>query len=295
MQWEKNNHKESSPFFYEGDNDLMNIEVRLLLEAIYLRYGYDFRHYSKAHLKRRISHRLSISHIKTISQLQDKILWDRQFFFEFLEDLSINVTEMFRDPECFLEFRKSIIPVLSTYAFIKIWIAGCATGEEVYSLAILLEEENLLNRTQIYATDFNKNVLNAARQGIYSNQNMDLYSRNYKKAGGKKELSDYYTSKYGSVIFDKSLIKRIVFADHNLVTDSVFSEVHLISCRNVLIYFEKKLQNHVIGLFHKSLSNKGFLCLGTKESLRFTNYEDKFTTIDEKAKIYRKKPIYSKK
>ena len=295
MQQGKSNLTDLAIAYNEGNNDLRNIEIKLLLDAIYLRYGYDFRHYSKAHIKRRINHRLNISNIRTISQLQDKILWDRNFFFEFLADLSINVTEMFRDPETYLEFRKQVIPILSTYAFLKIWVAGCSTGEEVYSLAILLDEEKLLSRTQIYATDFNKNVLNIARQGIYSEQDMDLYVRNYKKAGGRKDLSDYFTSKYGSVIFDKSLSKRIVFADHNLVTDSDFSEVNLISCRNVLIYFEKKLQNHVVGLFHKSLSNKGFLFLGTKESLRFTDYENSFISIDEKAKIYRKKPVYSKK
>ncbi|WP_372934353.1 CheR family methyltransferase [Mariniphaga sediminis] len=269
-------------------NDTQNIELDLLLQAVFLKYGYDFRNYSKAHLKRRINQRLNISNLETISELQNKILWDKEFFRLFLKDLSINVTEMFRDPDFYAAFREKVVSVLKTYAHIKVWHAGCATGEEVYSLAIILKEENLLARTQIYATDINKSVLETAKQGIYSKKEMELYERNYKEAGGKGELSDYYTSKYGSVLFDKSLSKNIVFADHNLVTDGVFAEVHLIFCRNVLIYFDKLLQNKVLGLFSDSLAKRGFLCLGTKESLKFTDYENKFQAVDKKMRIYKK-------
>jgi chemotaxis protein methyltransferase CheR len=195
---------------------------------------------------------------------------------------------MFRDPELYKAFRSKIIPELSTYAHIKIWHAGCSTGEEVYSLAIILKEENILHKTQIYATDFNLRVLELAKQGIYSKKDMDLYSRNYIESGGKGQLSDHYTSKYGSVLFDKTLAKNIVFADHNLVTDGVFAEVHLIFCRNVLIYFNKTLQNRVLGLFNNSLTKRGILCLGTKESLRFTDFENNFDILDKKNKIYKK-------
>jgi chemotaxis protein methyltransferase CheR len=198
---------------------------------------------------------------------------------------------MFRDPEFYLAFRNKVIPDLSTYAHIKVWHAGCSTGEEVYSLAIVLKEENLLSRTRIYATDINKNVLEIAKQGIYSSKEMDLYSKNYEKAGGKGKLSDYCTAKYGSVIFDKSLSKNVVFADHNLVTDSVFAEVNLVFCRNVLIYFDKELQNKVLKLFSNSLIKRGFLCLGTKESLQFSDWESSYEVIDKKMKIFKKAQI----
>lgn len=277
---------------YSQDNtDIQDIEINLLLQAINLKYGYDFRNYSKTHLKRRILNRLATSNLTTISEMQNRILWDREFYSAFLQDLSINVTEMFRDPEFYSKFRKKIVPDLSTYAHIKIWHAGCSSGEEVYSLAIILKEEGILNKTQIYATDFNKRVLELAKQGIYNKKDIDLYSRNYSEAGGKGELSDYYTSKYGSVLFDKSLSKNIVFADHNLVTDGVFAEVHLVFCRNVLIYFDKTLQNRVLGLFANSLNKRGILCLGTKESLRFSDYENSFEILDKKYKIYKKAQI----
>jgi chemotaxis protein methyltransferase CheR len=272
------------------ETEIQDIELNLLLQAIYMKYGYDFRNYSKAHLKRRIHQRLKLSGLKTITEMQKLILWDTDFYKIFLKDLSINVTEMFRDPDFYAAFREKVIPDLRTYAHIKVWHAGCSTGEEVYSLAIVLKEENLLEKTQIYATDFNKNVLEVAKQGIYSKKEIDLYAQNYKQAGGKNELSDYYTSKYGSVLFDKSLSKNIVFADHNLVTDGVFAEVNLVFCRNVLIYFDKKLQNKVLRLFSESLTKRGFLCLGTKESLRFTDFDNKYSVIDNKMKIYKKLP-----
>lgn len=277
--------------YNQENTDIQDIEIKLLLQAVYLKYGYDFSNYTKTHLKRRIINRLVLSELNTITEMQNKILWDKEFYSVFLQDLSINVTEMFRDPEFYLKFRKKIIPELSTYAHIKIWHAGCSSGEEVYSLAIILKEENILHKTQIYATDFNKRVLEQAKQGIYSKKEMELYSRNYIESGGKGLLSDYYTSKYGSVLFDKSLSKNIVFADHNLVTDGVFAEVHLVFCRNVLIYFDKTLQNRVLGLFTNSLTKRGILCLGTKESLRFSDYENNFEILDKKNRIYKKAQI----
>ncbi len=267
------------------------IEMNLLLQAVYLKYGYDFRHYSRAHLKRRIHQRLKLSGLKTVSELQNKVLWDKDYYHIFLQDLSINVTEMFRDPEFYMVFRNKVIPDLSTYPHIKVWHAGCSSGEEVYSLAIILKEANLLSRTRIYATDINKSVLEVARQGIYSNKDMELYTENYIKSGGQGKLSDYYTSKYGSVIFDKSLSKNVVFADHNLVTDGVFAEVNLVFCRNVLIYFDKELQDKVLSLFNNSIIKRGFLCLGTKESVQFSDIAENYEVIDKKMKIYKKARI----
>ncbi len=271
----------------EMDNT-QDIELQLLLQAVFMKYGYDFRNYSKAHLKRRVLQRLKLSDLETISELQNRVLWDEDFYQTFLRDLSINVTEMFRDPEFYADFRKKVVPDLHTYAHIKIWQAGCSTGEEVYSLAILLQEENLLEKTRIYATDFNKHVLEKAKQGIYPKKEMDLYSKNYMDSGGKAKLSDYYISKYGSVKFDQSLSKNIVFADHNLVTDGVFAEVNLVFCRNVLIYFNKTLQDHVLKLFFDSLAKRGFLCLGSKENLKFTALENEFAMVGKQSKIFKK-------
>lgn len=275
--------------YNESNTDLFNIELQLLLEAIFLRYGYDFRNYSKAHIKRRVLHRLGTSQLSTVTQLLDKVLRDRDFFREFLDDLSINVTEMFRDPEFYKSLRENIIPKLQTYAYFKIWHAGCSTGEEAYSLAILLKEEGLLDRCQVYATDFNQKVLEIAKEGVYHKDDIEQYERNYLLSGGKNKLSDYYKTMYGSVMFNKELSSRIVFADHNLVTDSVFADVHLILCRNVMIYFEKNLQENVLNLFYESLVPSGILCLGTKESIKFTRFEKLFETIDEKQKIFKKK------
>ena len=277
--------------YNELNADLLNIELQLLFEAIFLKYGYDFREYNKAHIKRRVLQRLAISQISTVTELQNLILRNKEFFREFLNDLSINVTEMFRDPDFYKSFRERIVPKLQTYTFFKVWHAGCSTGEEVYSLAILMQEEGLLDRCRVYATDFNRKVLEIAREGVYQKADMEEYERNYTLSGGKKKLSDYYKSMYGSVILDKDLSNRFVFADHNLVTDSVFAEVHLILCRNVLIYFDKKLQDKVLKLFHESLAPSGILCLGTKESIKYTLVENLFEVVDEKQKIYKKKII----
>ena len=275
--------------YNESNTDLLNIEMQLLMEAIFLRYGYDFRNYSKAHIRRRVLHHLSMSLIPNVTLLQERILRDRNFFNNFLDDLSINVTEMFRDPEFYKSLKTNIIPKLKTYAYFKVWHAGCATGEEVYSIAILLKEEGLLDRCQIYATDFNRKVLEIAKEGVYQKSEIEQYEKIYVLSGGEGKLSDYYKSRYGSVIFEKSLSSKVVFADHNLVTDNVFAEDNLILCRNVLIYFEKSLQDQVIGLFYKSLVSGGILCLGTKESIKFSGYEKLFDVVDEKQKIYKKK------
>ncbi len=275
--------------YNESNADLLNIEMQLLMEAIFLRYGYDFRNYSKAHIRRRVLHHLSMSLVPNVTMLQDRILRDRDFFSKFLDDLSINVTEMFRDPDFYKSLKNSIIPKLKTYAYFKVWHAGCSTGEEVYSIAILLKEEGLLDRCQIYATDFNRKVLETAKEGVYQKSEIEQYDKNYILSGGSGKLSDYYKSRYGSVIFDKNLSSRVVFADHNLVTDNVFAEVNMILCRNVLIYFEKNLQDRVIGLFYKSLVPGGILCLGTKESIKFSGYENLFEVVDEKQKIYKRK------
>ncbi|MGQ1908367.1 CheR family methyltransferase [Marinifilum sp. RC60d5] len=270
------------------DSDIIDVEIHLFLEAMYQQYSYDFRNYSKAHIKRRLMHRLAIGNFSSISQMQEKLLRDRNFFIDLLADLSINVTEMFRDPDFYKSFRENVIPTLKTHPFIKVWHAGCSTGEEVYSLAILLQEEGLLDRCQIYATDFNRKVLEVAKSGIYNTQDLDKFQQNYIKSGGKKDLSDYYTLKYGSIKLDQNLSKKVVFADHNLVTDHVFAEVNLILCRNVLIYFNRELQNNVINLFYDSLLHSGYLCLGTKESLKFTAYDKLFSATDSKQKIFKK-------
>lgn len=264
------------------------IEIELLLHAIYLKYGYDFRNYAKASIKRRIQHTLSSSGMELISEMQHRVLYDKQFFERLLLDFSINVTEMFRDPIFYKAFRKQVIPVLKMQPFIKVWHAGCATGEEVYSVAILLKEEGLLGKAQVYATDLNEEVIKKAKEGIYPIEKMKQYTGNYKKAGGLASFADYYTARYDSAIMDSSLKENIVFATHNLVTDSVFAEMDLIVCRNVLIYFNRQLQNRVLRLFRDSLCEGGLLCLGSKESIRFSQISDDFEDVAKREKIYRK-------
>lgn len=266
----------------------IDIELRLLIEAIYLKYSYDFRDYSGASIKRRVNHALRQFDCKTISVLQDRVLHDAAAFMQLLQFLTIPVSEMFRDPSHFLAIRREVVPVLKTYPSIKVWIAGCSTGEEVYSTAILLREEGLLERTIIYATDINPTSLEKAKQGIFSLENVRAYTENYQKAGGQRAFSDYYTAAYDYAIFDKSLRENVTFADHSLATDSVFSETQLISCRNVLIYFNKKLQDRAFGLFHESLCHRGFLVLGSKETLDFSSYSGDFESLVKQERIYRK-------
>jgi chemotaxis protein methyltransferase CheR len=268
-----------------------NIEIQLLLQAIYLKYGYDFRNYAKASIKRRIQHRLTKSGMANVSAMQHKLLYDVAFFNTLLLDLSINVTEMFRDPNFYLALRKSVFPILKQFPYLKIWHAGCSTGEEVYSMAILLKEEGLYERTQIYATDMNEVVLKKAKEGIFAIDQLKHYTENYQKAGGKESFSDYYVAHYDHVVMDKSLKEHVLFSDHNLATDGVFGEMNLVVCRNVLIYFNRELQNRVLGLFLESLADRGFLCLGSKESIRFSEQSDNFDDVVKDEKIYQKKNI----
>lgn len=264
------------------------IEIRMLLEAVYLKYGYDFRDYAIASIKRRVQHRLSLSGLSDISAMQHRLLTDEPFFKTVLMDFSINTTAMFRDPTFYQALRDETVPVLRSYPFLRIWIAGCSTGEEVYSLAILLVEEGLEDRFQIYATDFNEAVLLEAREGIFPVSRMKTYTENYLKAGGKRSFSDYYNARYDSAILDQQLRNRIVFSAHNLATDSVFNEMQLICCRNVMIYFNRDLQGRVLKLFRDSLSLGGFLCLGKKESMQFTDAATHFKEINRPEKIYRR-------
>lgn len=269
--------------------DTQNPELTSLLEAIYKKYGYDFTQYSEAHIKRRIRSRISVSGFESIAELQKKVLEEEGFASQLIQDLSITVTEMFRDPDFYRCLRDQIIPVLKTYPFIKIWHAGCATGEEAYSMAILLKEEGLYDRTTIYATDFNPQALQQAKEGIFPSKVIKGYTLNYQKSGGKQSFSDYYTSRYDCVIMEQELKKNIVWANHNLVTDSVFAETHMVFCRNVLIYFNRDLQNKVHKLFFESLIQGGILCLGSKESLQFSDFYDSYADFDRKNRIFKKR------
>ena len=265
-----------------------DIETTLFLEAVYLCYGYDFRSYAKASVRRRIRRILEKSGCVSISEMLPKLLNDEGFAQLVVYEFSVAVTEMFRDPDFYLSVRKNIIPYLKTYPFIKVWHAGCATGEEVYSLAITLKEEGLYDRATIFATDFNENVLEKAREGIYALKDIRRYTSNYQKAAGTQSFANYYHAQYESAIMDQSLKNNITFASHNLVTDGVFGEMHLIFCRNVLIYFDRNLQDRVLGLFADSLTLGGFLCLGSKESMQFSNVAERFKTKEERARIYQK-------
>lgn len=269
--------------------DIDDDAIALLLETINTKYGYDFKQYSAAHIKRRIVNRMTLSGLQSVAELQNNVLYNARFAAEFFQDLSITVTEMFRDPRFYKSIRENVIPVLKTYSFIKLWHAGCSTGEEAYSMAILLKEEGLYDRATIYATDFNQHALNAAKQGIFSIDGIRNYTGNYQKSGGLKAFSDYYTSNYNMAIMDQSLKKNIVWANHNLVTDNVFAEVHMVLCRNVLIYFNKELQNRVQSIFFNSLINGGILCLGIKESLLFSDFAEKYIALDKENRIFKKK------
>ena len=270
------------------DPDSGTIELRLLMEAIYLKYSYDFRDYSGASQKRRVQHALLQMDCDSISQLQARVLHDADAFMQLLQYLTIPTSEMFRDPSYFRALREQVAPHLHTYPSLKIWIAGCSTGEEVYSMAILLKEEGLLDRSIIYATDINPQSLERSRKGVYPLDRMRHYTASYQAAGGKAAFSDYYTAAYGSALFDRSLIDNVSFADHSLATDSVFSEMHLVCCRNVLIYFNRKLQERALGLFHESLCHRGFLGLGSKETIDFSAYAGRFEPLVKPERIYRK-------
>lgn len=272
------------------NEDIEKIEINLFLNAIYQRYGYDFRSYAQASVRRRVRHLLNKSNCANISAMIPRLLHEEEFARKVIFEFSISVTEMFRDPDFYQAVREQVIPYLRTYPFIKVWHAGCATGEEVYSMAILLQEEGLYDRATIFATDFNDDVLDKAREGIYALRDIRQYTQNYQKAGGKRAFSDYYHAQYELAIMEQSLKRNITFANHNLVTDGVFGEMHLIFCRNVLIYFERPLQNRVLKLFTESLGLGGFLCLGTKETIEFSDVVRHFKNVNERQKIYQKRP-----
>jgi len=266
-----------------------DIELKLLLDAIYLRYHYDFRGYALASLKRRMVTAMSRFGCDTLSRLQDRILHEPSVFPVLLDYLTIQVSEMFRDPTYFHSLREKVAPLLRTYPSLKVWVAGCSSGEEVYSLAILLQEEGLLERTIIYATDINEDALHKAEAGVYDLDRIAGFTENHRKSGGRSSLSDYYTAAYGRAVFDKALRRNVVFSDHSLATDSVFAEVQLVSCRNVLIYFNRELQDRAVGLFRDALCRKGFLGIGSKESLRFSPHADAFDEVARVDRIYQKK------
>jgi chemotaxis protein methyltransferase CheR len=270
------------------DPDLERIEIRLLLEGVFHRYGFDFRDYAPASLKRRLWRRIEAEGLSSVSGLQEKVLHDEACMERLLLDLSINVTAMYRDPSFYLAFREKVAPVLRTYPFTRIWNAGCSTGEEVFSIAILLREEGLYDRTRIYATDINETVLEQARQGVFPLDKMREYTQNYIRAGGKRAFSEYYVAGYDGAQFQRSLVENVVFAQHNLASDNSFNEFNAIVCRNVMIYFDRPLQDRVHDLFYTSLGRLGVLALGHKESIKFSPHEGCYEVLDEQEKLYRK-------
>ena len=268
--------------------ELEQLEVELLLEGIYRRYGYDFRHYAPASLKRRLRRRMEGEHLETLSALQERVLREPVVMERLLLDLSINVTAMFRDPSFFRSFREHVVPLLRTYPFSRIWVAGCSTGEEVYSFAIVLAEEGLGDRVRIYATDINQAVIDIARRGVFPLDKMQEYTQNYIGGGGTRSFSEYYVARYDGARFSRALVDGVVFAQHNLASDAAFNEFHVITCRNVMIYFDRPLQAHVHGLFYESLTTFGVLALGQKETIRFSPYADAYDELVAAEKLYRK-------
>jgi chemotaxis protein methyltransferase CheR len=269
-------------------DDLERIEIDCLLEAVYRHYGFDFREYAPASLRRRLARRMGIEGIDTISALQDRILREPPLMERLILDLSINVTSMFRDPSFYVAFREKVVPLLHTYPFTRLWVAGCSTGEEVYSLAILLEEESLYENTRIYATDINEAVLDRAREGVFPLAAMQEYTQNYMRAGGTRAFSDYYVSAYDAAAFDQRLTRNVVFAQHNLASDGSFNEFNVVVCRNVMIYFDRALQSRVHELFYSSLLRFGILALGHKESIDFTPHASDYEELDAAERLYRR-------
>ncbi len=262
-------------------------EVEFLIKDVYDMYGYDFSEYSRASFKRRVNRICLIDRFTSFAELRYTILNDPEYLKRFIEEITVNVTEMFRDPQFFKAIREKILPQLGTYPLIRIWVAGCSTGEEAYSMAILLKEANLYHKSLIYGTDLNPSVLETARAGVFPLQQMKLYSENYIQSGGKKDFSDYYTANYDSVKFDKSLQEKLILSTHNLVSDSSFNSFQLIICRNVLIYFDRSLQERVFRLFDNSLENLGFLALGAKETIRFSKLDKNYHQVGDQ-KIWKK-------
>lgn len=272
-------------------NPVEDIEINLLLEAVFRRYHYDFRHYARASINRRLMQARNHFGLKTFSAIQERVLHDPNMMEELLGFLTVQVSEMFRDPSYFRALREQVLPHLQTYPSLKVWIAGCSTGEEVYSMAILFKEEGLFDRTLFYATDINPDALRKAEAGVYPLDRIRKFTENHQRSGGRSSLSDYYTADYGRAVFDKSLRNNIVFSDHSLVSDAVFGEMQLISCRNVMIYFDRALQDRAVGLFKDSLSRQGFLGIGSKETLRFSRHADAFSDFVTGEKIYRKREL----
>ena len=268
---------------------LEDLEIGLLLEALYQRYHYDFRSYAQASIKRRLRQAREQLGFATFSALQESLLHDAATLPRLLDYLTVQVSEMFRDPSYFRALREKVLPHLHTYPSLKVWVAGCGEGEELYSMVILFREEGLEQRTLFYATDIDQNALERANSGIYGLDRIRLFTENHRNSGGKTSLSAYYNAAYGKAAFDKSLRQRVVFSDHSLVTDAVFAEMHLISCRNVMIYFDKSLQDRALGLFKESLARKGFLGLGAKESLRFSEHAGSFAEFVREDKIYQRR------
>lgn len=266
-----------------------DIELRLLIDAIFLKYHYDFREYAASSLRRRLRTAMGRFGCQTLSQLQDQLLHDPATFPALLDFLTVPVSDMFRDPSYFRALRETVVPVLRTYPSLKCWVAGCSTGEEAYSLAILLREEGLLPRALIYATDINPQTLQKAEAGVYGADRVPGFTDNHRRSGARSSLSDYYTAAYGRAVFDKSLRRHIVFSDHSLATDSVFAEVQFVSCRNVLIYFNRELQDRAVGLFREALCRKGFLGIGSKESLRFSAHADAFQELVREDRLFQKR------
>jgi len=267
----------------------LDIERRLLIDAIFLKYHYDFRGYAEASLKRRVRAAMTRLACGSVSQLQDRVLHDPAAFADVLDVLTVPVSEMFRDPGYFRAIRERVVPILRTYPSLKVWIAGCSSGEEAYSFAILLQEEGLLERAIIYATDINPRILQQAEEGVYDIDRLAGFSESHRKSGGRSSLSDYYTARYGRAVVDKRLKRHIVFSDHSLATDSVFAEVQLVSCRNVLIYFKPELQDRAVGLFHDALCRRGFLGIGAKETLRWSAHADGFEELVRDDRIFQKR------
>jgi chemotaxis protein methyltransferase CheR len=274
-----------------NNQDIEKIEIDLFLEALHKRFGYDFRGYARASVRRRVRQLLAKTGYTHTSELIPRLLHDETFSQSLIHEFSITVTEMFRDPGFYRSVREEVIPYLKTYPFVRVWHAGCATGEEVYSMAIVLQEEGLYKRATIFATDFNDVALNHAQEGIYSLKDMRQYAENYQQAGGTRSFAEYYHARYESAIMRQNLKKNITFANHNLVTDGVFSEMHLVVCRNVLIYFDKTLQNRVFKVFANSLNYGGFLCLGNKETIQFSEVQDLFKAVNDREKIYQKRAV----
>lgn len=265
------------------------LELRLLLEAIYLKYHYDFRGYSMASIKRRLLQARKYFDCRSFSALQDRVLHEPEVLPQLIGYMTVQVSEMFRDPSYFKVLREQVVPHLKTYPSLRVWVAGCADGEEVYSLAILFREEGLEKRTMFYGTDISGRALERAKAGVYEADRFAAFSENYQLAGGRGSFVDYYTAAYGNAVIDKSLRERVVFSDHSLVSDGVFAEVQLVCCRNVLIYFDRPLQDRAVGVFKDALVRRGFLGLGLKENLRFSEHAPEFEDFAPKERIYQRR------